>query len=250
MATGTAIKTFTDRDGVKHPVIGSGAGTGLSGHLAAYDENGQIGDGGAKEQFAQAEHGHELIKCEGTGEYEGDSAAIAAGVNSVDIEIEKSGILHTVEIYAENIANLQRALNNPSRPVYGGNVLITNGQVYAAVTPIALSAYKAEGGAYFPLAAQTSDTAKLDGFIEIVNKGALHPVVFTVDDVESHNVAVAVGYAKWVDGSVQDTVNVIIYVGAGIEFKASAQTNGKSNTWATNWLVTDNSASFAIGGQS
>ena len=250
MATGTPIKTFTDRDGNKHQVIGTGAGTGLNGHLAEFDENGQIKDGGAKSQFAAAVHSHDMIKKEGTGTYEGDSAAIVTGVDSIDIEIEKSGTLYNAEIDSTNFANLQRALQSPVAPASSGDKLVTNGQVYAAITPIALSAYKAEGGAYFPLAAKTSDTAKLDGFIETVDKGALHPVVFTVDDVESHNIAVAVGYAKWVDGSEQETVDVIIYVGAGIEFKASAQTGGESNTLATNWVLTDNSASFAIGGQS
>lgn len=150
-----------------------------------------------------------------------------------------------------NFANLARLVHNPTRPVADGDVLITNGQVYKAITPMALSAHKAEGGASFPLAANTDDTALLDNFIENVAKESLHPVILYVDDAEEHIYAAAFGYAKWVDGTVQETADVIVYIGAGIEFKANCQLGHDStNTWATNWSVSDKSSSFVIGGQS
>lgn len=73
---GKEIKGFVDRDGVKHAVPGKGgSGTdasiqeqlnekatkvspALEGHLAMYDENGDLGDGGAPSQFAPSGHTH------------------------------------------------------------------------------------------------------------------------------------------------------------------------------------------------
>lgn len=77
MSVGVSIKTFTDRNGVKHSVEGGGGGTdpaiieelaakadkvdgALENHLAAFDDEGNLKDGGATSQFAAASHSHEI----------------------------------------------------------------------------------------------------------------------------------------------------------------------------------------------
>lgn len=69
------MKGIIDRDGVKHPVPAGGGGVDpsipeqlaekadkvspeLEGHLAMYDEHGNLKDGGAPSQFAEAGHTH------------------------------------------------------------------------------------------------------------------------------------------------------------------------------------------------
>ena len=105
-----------------------------SGNLASFDAEGNLQDSGKKaSDFAPASHVHELIKGEGTGTNAGDSAAVVAGANTIDIEIEKSGVLYNAEINTTNFANLLRALQDPAAPASEGNALITNGLVYAAL---------------------------------------------------------------------------------------------------------------------
>lgn len=75
MSVGKNLKGIIDRDGVKHPVPAGGGGVDpsilerfeektdkvspeLEGHLAMYDEHGNLKDGGAPSQFAAANHTH------------------------------------------------------------------------------------------------------------------------------------------------------------------------------------------------
>ena len=139
--TQVSRKGFVDKKGQQVVIVPNIPGA-TAGNLASLDENGNLQDSGKKaSDFAPASHVHELIKGEGTGVNARDSAAVVAGANTIDIEIEKSGVLYNAEINTTNFANLLRALLDPAAPVSAGNALITNGMVYAALAGKANAAH-------------------------------------------------------------------------------------------------------------
>ena len=235
--------------GAEDPTKADKVEDAVEGNFAGLDDEGNLTDSGKNaSDFAAKNHEHDGISRYGAEIFadfiDENNSMLVVGVKNNDDDDQ-------VSITPSNMQNLRRALENPAAPAASGNKLITNGQVYTAITPIALSATKAEGGAVFPLKSIATDTAKLDSFLTAVAEGVLHPVIFAVDDQDTHNNAFAAGYAKWVDSTVQEEVELYVYVGAGIVFKANAQLgHSEPNTWANYWVVTNHSDSFAISSQS
>ena len=113
-----------------------------SGNLAGLDNTGNLTDSGKKaSDFAAASHTHTHII---ESESDGSSAKVTAMLDNIEhagyVEIElkndqrlSEAETKTATINFDNFANLNRALLSPAAPVSGGNVLITNGQVYTAL---------------------------------------------------------------------------------------------------------------------
>ena len=152
MSIGKNLKGIIDRDGVKHAVPAGGGGVdpsiierlagktdkvdpSLEGHLAAYDEEGNLIDGGAKSQFAAGNHGHIKIKTASGREAHVECGNTTEAGGKIDLFVEdENGENRSAIIDYDNMPNLNRALLSPDTiPTSASDKLITSGAVYTAL---------------------------------------------------------------------------------------------------------------------
>ena len=216
MTVGKNLKGIIDRDGVKHAVPAGGGGVDpsipeqiaekadkvnpeLEGHLAAYDEDGNLGDGGDPSQFAAASHSHEI-----------------SGVNGLQEALnEKAPAEHSHAI--ADVTGLQAALNGKV-PYYNGQVIIKHKDDTIAY-PVAgdddvknslLALYNAIPDRTYVLCRVILDNSDYSG---------------TQSDVVT---VPALAYAE--DGQLQDEWDVSILFANGVTFTA-----GQQGSIATFW---------------
>lgn len=125
-------KGFRDEDGNFITIPGESVKyDAMSGHIARFDENGNIVDGGdAQEEFAPASHAHSSI----VDTYSHTDNGISVDNSGINISVDNGESSGEVDITAENIGNLYRALKNPSStPEDDNDKLITSKAAYDAL---------------------------------------------------------------------------------------------------------------------
>lgn len=269
------MKGIIDRDGVKHPVPAGGGGVDpsipeqlaekadkvspeLEGHLAMYDEHGNLKDGGAPSQFAAANHTHSAYAAASHGhakieDYTGTSGVGGAvevgeddvhqGEGIVKITVKGDGAgtdSKSAKINYDNIDNLARALEDPASPSKDGNKLITNGQVYAAL-PRTIAIYKHNGQYKFDNGYLNNLKYVIQNILAVYDDETVQNVDLSrhikVDFLDPYDVV----FTAWgslrisISGTGTRTLGIYIYVD-GYVFTSSATESSGTITVSTNAL--------------
>ena len=127
-------KGFVDKNGQKVVIVPKVLGA-TSGNLASFNAEGNLQDSGKKPaDFAPAAHAHSSI----VDTYLHTDNGISVDNGGINISVDNGESGGEVDITADNIGNLYRALQDPVKstdvsPTYSDDKLITAGAVYAAL---------------------------------------------------------------------------------------------------------------------